>query len=308
MKNILVTGGAGFIGSHLSDALIAKGFHVEIVDNLSTGRKENVPSQAVFHQLDIRDKGLDEIFNKGNFEVVFHLAAQMDIRRSVDEPAYDAEANIVGGLNLLQMCRKYGVKKVVFSSTCASYGEQIIFPAREDHPQQPVSPYGISKLAFEKYLMFYKKEFGLDYVILRYANIYGPRQRSDGEGGVVAVFFDRLLSGKEAYIFGDGMQTRDLTYVGDVVNANVAAMAHNRNDIFNVSTGNETTINDLFDLMKEITGSTQKRIYKPPRKGETMRSVLDSSNLRLALNWEPQFDLRTGLKKTSEYFRSKVSV
>ena len=306
MKNILVTGGAGFIGSHLVDALVSKGFHVEIADNLSTGRLENVASGAIFHEIDIRDKGLDDIFNKGNFEAVFHLAAQMDIRKSVDEPAYDAEANIIGGLNLLQMCRKYNVKKVVFSSTCASYGEQTIFPAPENHPQHPVSPYGISKLAFEKYLMFYKKEFGLDFVILRYANIYGPRQRSDGEGGVVAVFFDRLLSGKEAYIFGDGTQTRDLTYVGDVVNANLVAMAHNCNDIFNVSTGNETTINELFDLMKEITGSTQQRIYKPPRKGETLRSVLDSSFLRLALNWEPQYDLRAGLEKTSEYFKSKV--
>lgn len=307
MKNILVTGGAGFIGSHIADDLLAAGFHVEIVDNLSTGKAENISSQAVFHKLDIRQRELDGIFKKGKFDGVFHLAAQMDIRKSVDEPAFDAEANIVGGLNLLQMCRVHNVKKVVFSSTCASYGEQTIFPAPEDHPQNPVSPYGISKLAFEKYLLFYKKEFNLDYVILRYANIYGPRQRSDGEGGVVAVFFDRLLARKEAHIFGDGMQTRDLTYVGDVVNANLAALNYQSNGIFNVSTGRETTINELFDIMKEIVGSNQKRIYKPPRKGETMRSVLDNSAIRVTLGWEPKNDLRSGLEKTAEYFKSKIS-
>ncbi|MCP4584044.1 MAG: NAD-dependent epimerase/dehydratase family protein [candidate division Zixibacteria bacterium] len=306
MKRALITGGAGFIGSHVADALLDKGFYVEIVDNLYTGLKKNVPGKAVFHEMDIRDAAMDEIFQEGKFDIVYHLAAQMDIRKSVADPAFDAEANIIGGINLLQMCKKYKIKKVVFSSTCASYGEQISFPAPESHPQNPASPYGITKLAFEKYLYFYLKEFGLKFVILRYANIYGPRQRSDGEGGVVAIFFERLLAGKKAFIYGDGNQTRDLTYVGDVVNANLMAMDCDRCEAFNVSTGQETTINSLFDIMKDLTGSNQEKIYQPPREGETMRSVLDSSKIRSSMEWRPQHDLQSGLAKTAEFFRAKI--
>jgi UDP-glucose 4-epimerase len=211
---VLVTGGAGFIGSHLAEALLEKGYHVEIVDNLFTGIRENVPAAAIFHEIDIRSEKMDRIFKQGKFDLVFHLAAQMDIKRSVLDPAFDADANIIGGINLLQMMKKHNVKKIIFSSSCAVYGNQVSFPAPEDHPNFPDSPYGIGKLALEKYLHFYNKEFGIDYISLRYANIYGPRQRSDGEGGVVAIFCDRLLSGKEAYIFGDGEQTRDFTYGG----------------------------------------------------------------------------------------------
>lgn len=306
--NALVTGGAGFIGSHVADALLEKGCHVEIVDNLLTGQRENIPDKAVFHEIDIRDEKLNEIFKRGNFDMVFHLAAQMDIKNSVLNPAFDADANILGGINLLQAMKKNNVNKITFSSSCAVYGEQVSFPAAEDHQNFPDSPYGIGKLAFEKYLYFYHKEFGIKYTALRYANIFGPRQRGDGEGGVVAIFFRQLLSNKEAYILGDGNQTRDMTYVGDVVRANIMSIDYDKCGIFNVSTGIETTVNTLFETIKEIIDSKQERLHKPPREGETMRSVLDNSAIKSALNWQPQVDIKTGLKNTADYFRKKVLV
>lgn len=306
MRRALVTGGAGFIGSHLVDALIKAGWQVEVIDNLITGLRENVNPAAVFHELDIRDSQINNVFERGNFDIVFHLAAQMDIRKSVADPGFDAEANILGGIKLLQACRKYKVTKVIFSSTCASYGEQVSFPAPESHPQNPVSPYGISKLAFEKYLYFYHNEFGIDYVILRYANIFGPRQRADGEGGVVAIFLDRLLSGQDAYIFGEGKQTRDFTYVADVVNANLLAADYGGCGIFNVSTALETDVNELFDLVREITGSSQQRIYRPAREGETLRSVLDNALIKKSFGWKPRTDIQTGLRQTAEFFKSKI--
>ena len=304
MRNVLVTGGAGFIGSQVADALIVKGFHVEIVDNLFTGRIENVPFQTVFHEIDIRNNSLEDVFKKANFETVFHLAAQMDVRKSVADPAFDAEANILGGINLLQNCRKYGVKKVIFSSTGgAIYGEQETFPATEEHPQNPVSPYGISKLAFEKYLQFYKMEFGLNFISLRYANVYGPRQRGDGEAGVVAIFCERLLSNTKAVIFGDGGQTRDFTYVGDVVKANMLAIDYGKCGFFNVGTGIETDINTLFESIKKAAGSKQQRIHEPALPGEQRRSVIDNTAIKKAMGWEPKINLETGLKHTVDYFK-----
>ncbi len=303
----LVTGGAGFIGSHVADALLKKGLKVEIIDNLFTGKKENLPADAVFHHLDIRDKKIHDVFAAGRYDVVFHLAAQMDVRKSVADPIFDAEANILGGINLLQACKNHGVKKVVFSSTGgAIYGEQIAFPADENHPLNPCSPYGISKLAFEKYLGFYKMEFGLDFIALRYANIYGPRQRGDGEAGVVSIFFDKLLSGRQAVIYGDGRQTRDFTYVADVVSANLAALEYDGCGAFNVGTGRETDINTLFDLINEISESKQPRIYQPARPGEQRRSVIDYKKINECMGWHPRYDLRRGLEETAAYFREIV--
>lgn len=303
----LVTGGAGFIGSHLADALLNKKYHVEIIDNLSTGAPENVPSKAIFHHADIGSPEIEKIFEKGRFDIMFHLAAQMDVRKSVADPVYDAKTNILGGINLLQTCKKYGVKKVVFSSTGgAVYGEQNQFPAPEGHPVNPLSPYGISKLAFEKYLYFYHCEFGLDYIALRYANVYGPRQRSDGEAGVVAIFFNRFLSGKQAVVFGDGKQTRDFVYVGDVVKANLLAAEHGKCGIFNVGTGKETDINTIFDLVREISGSDQKHIWQPALPGEQKRSVIDSSLIKKELGWDQSFDLETGLTETGRYFKARI--
>jgi len=307
MCKVLVTGGAGFIGSHVADALLEKKCHVEIVDNLFTGLRKNIPNGAIFHEVDIRSKKLNGIFKQGDFDIVFHLAAQMDIKKSVLDPAFDADANILGGINLLQAMKKHGVNKIVFSSSCATYGEQISFPASEDHPNFPDSPYGIGKLAFEKYLHFYHKEFGINHVALRYANIYGPRQRGDGEGGVVAIFFKQLLSNQKACIFGDGSQTRDLTYVGDVVRANIMAADYDQCGTFNVSTGKETSINSLFDIITQIIGSDQEKLYKPPREGETSRSVLDNSAIIKAFGWQPQIDIKTGLTNTAVFFEEKIS-
>jgi UDP-glucose 4-epimerase len=302
----LVTGGAGFIGSQVADALIEKGISVEIIDNLSTGRKENLPAKAVFHYLDICSKDIHELFAKAKYDVVFHLAAQMDIGKSAADPAFDAQSNIIGGINLLQASKENRVGKFVFSSSCAIYGEQIEFPATERHPQNPVSPYGISKLAFEKYLDVYHKEYGFNYVALRYANVCGPRQRGDGEGGVVAIFFNRLLAGQKAVIYSDGLQTRDFIYVGDVVRANLAAMDYQGVGIFNVSTGIETTINELFDNIAESIGSKQKKIYQDGRACDQRRSVLDNSAIKKAMGWQPQFTLRQGLTKTAEYFKKFI--
>jgi len=304
MKKILVTGGAGFIGSHVADALIGKGYHVEIIDNLFTGLRKNVPQKAVFHEVDIRSEKLNEVFERGSFDVVYHLAAQMDVRKSVADPAFDAEANILGGINLLQNCKKHKVRKMIFSSTGgAIYGEQEAFPASESHPQNPASPYGISKLAFEKYLQFYKLEFNLNYISLRYANIYGPRQRGDGEAGVVAIFCQRLLAGNKAVIFGDGGQTRDFTYVGDVVRANLLALDYNKCGAFNVGTGIETDVNTLFEYIKKATGSTQKQIHEPALPGEQRRSVIDFAAIKEAMGWQPQVDIESGLKITADYFK-----
>lgn len=309
MSKVLVTGGAGFIGSQIADALINEGQNVEVIDNLFTGRRENIPPKAIFHEMDIRSKEIDGIFEKAKYDIVFHLAAQMDVRKSVADPAFDADANILGGINLLQACKNHGVKKVVFASTGgAIYGEQVSFPATEDHPQNPASPYGISKLAFEKYLCFYKAEYGLDYISLRYANVYGPRQRGDGEAGVVAIFFEYLLSGNKAIIFGDGGQTRDFTYVGDVVRANILAMSYDKCGAFNVGTGIETDINTLFDAIKAIAGSKQERIYEPAKPGEQRRSVIDYSSIKTAMGWQPQVDLTGGLKKTAEFFKVRAMV
>jgi len=307
MKKALVTGGAGFIGSNVADALLDKGIQVEIIDNLFTGRLENIPKKAVFHQVDIRDEKVHQIFEQGKFDIMFHFAAQMDVRKSVADPAFDAQANILGGINLLQACKKYGVKKVVFSSTGgAIYGEQEKFPADENHPQNPRSPYGISKLAFEKYLNFYHCEYGLDYVALRFANVYGPRQRGDGEAGVVAIFFQKLLAGEKAVIYGDGGQTRDFVYVGDIVKANLLAMNYDKCGAFNVGNGIETDINELFETIKDIVGSKQAQIHEPGLPGEQRRSVIANSLITKTLGWKADFNLREGLKKTAEYFRAKA--
>jgi len=308
VKRALVTGGAGFIGSQVADALLNNGYHVEIVDNLFTGKRENVPKQAVFHEVDIRSPRLDKIFKEARFEIVFHLAAQMDVRKSVADPIYDAEANILGGINLLQACKNHDVKKVIFSSTGgAVYGEQVSFPAPEDHPLNPVSPYGITKVAFEKYLFFYKREYDIDYICLRYANIYGPRQRGDGEAGVVAIFFEKLLSGQRAVIFGSGNQTRDFTYVGDVVRSNLLAAEYDGCGAFNVGTAIETNINTLFDRIRETIGASQPQIHEPAKPGEQFRSVIDYSAIKKTMGWEPRVNLKTGLRLTAAYFKSRVT-
>jgi UDP-glucose 4-epimerase len=304
---ILVTGGAGFIGSNLSAALLEGNHDVVIIDDLSTGKVENVPKDAKFLELGIGEAVIDKVFQDEKFDIVFHLAAQMDVRKSVENPLYDAEINILGGINLLRSSVNHGVKKFVFSSTGgAIYGEQDYFPADEDHPLRPVSPYGISKLAFEKYLYYFNLQFGLPYISLRYANVYGPRQNSKGEAGVVAIFCEKLLRGEQAIVNGDGLQTRDFVYVGDVVRANLLAVDYPEPGAFNVGTGLETDINTIFDKIRSATGAKQERKNREAMPGEQRRSVISCKLIEKSMGWAPAVPIDDGIEKTVEFFRSKV--
>lgn len=303
---ILVTGGAGFIGSHIVDALLAQGHEVAVMDNLITGRKENLNTQAKFYHVDIRDKEVEDIFKREHFEVVYHQAAQMDVRKSVADPRYDAEVNILGTLNLLQQAQKTSVKKFIFASTGgAIYGEQVQFPAEEEHPTWPASPYGITKLACEKYLAFFGQNYGISYALLRYANVYGPRQSPHGEAGVVAIFTSRMLGGEQPVINGDGKQTRDYVYVGDVVAANLRALDYPKNDYFNVGTGIETDVNELFRILNQATGNRVKELHGAAKAGEQLRSVLSYDKAARLLGWRPKVELEQGLAQTVAWFQNK---
>jgi len=305
--NILVTGGAGFIASHIVDAYIADGHKVIIVDNLSTGFMENINPQAKFYQLDIRSEKLEDVFQKEKIDVVNHLAAQMDVRRSVSDPKFDASVNVVGDFNLSESQKKQKLKKIIFSSTGgAIYGEQDYFPADEEHPTRPLSPYGITKLCTEKYLYFYNAVYGMNYVILRYANIYGPRQNPHGEAGVVAIFCNKMLKGEQPVINGDGKQTRDYTFVADVVKANVAALQYNGSNIYNIGTGIETDVNKLFLELRSHLNPSCPEQHAPAKAGEQQRSVISSKKIESDLGWKPTVQLEEGLRLTAEYFRKKV--
>lgn len=304
LVKILVTGGAGFIGSNAADRFIQEGHQVTIIDNLSTGVESNINKKAKFYKVDIRSAVIDKIFEKTKPDVLCHHAAQIDVRKSTADPIFDAEVNIIGSLNLLNACIKHKVKKVIFASTGgAIYGEQDYFPADENHPANPLSPYGVAKLTMEKYLHFYRETYGIDFVSLRYANVYGPRQNPFGEAGVVAIFTERLLAGKETVINGDGTQTRDFVFVEDVVESNLLALNYPKSDIFNIGTSIETDINSIFRLLKKTTGSKQKEIHAPPKPGEQQRSVLDFSKAERLLKWRPNYSLEEGIAKTVEYFQ-----
>ena len=305
---ILVTGGAGFIGSHVVDAYATAGHDVWVVDDLSSGSKEHIHPQAHFIQLDIRDAKIEDIFRSTQFDVVNHLAAQMDVRRSVADPQFDASVNVLGGLNVFECARKYGVQKIIFSSTGgAIYGEQDYFPADELHALRPLSPYGITKLCTEKYLFYYKEVHGINHVILRYANVYGPRQNPHGEAGVVAIFASKMVRGENPVINGDGKQTRDYTFVGDVVKANVLALNHQPSTIFNVGTGIEHDVNFLFQCLKKHLHATCPETHGPAKLGEQMRSVISFAKIHKELGWVPSVNLTDGLQTTAEYFRKTVT-
>ncbi len=305
--NILVTGGAGFIGSNVTDAFINEGHNVIILDNFSSGKDENVNSKAKVYRMDIQDAAVENIFRDEKIEVMCHLAAQMDVRKSVADPKFDASVNVLGFLNLMEQGRKYDLKKVIFSSTGgAIYGEQDYFPADENHPMQPLSPYGITKLTTEKYLFFYKEIYGIDHVILRYANIYGPRQNPHGDAGVVAIFTLKMLKGEQPIINGDGKQTRDYVFVGDVVRANVLALMYTGSNIFNIGTGIETDVNQLFNHIKKLTGSSAEEKHIPAKAGEQMRSVISSKKINEMLGWKPTVTVEEGLKRTVEFFKAKA--
>jgi len=308
---ILVTGGAGFIGSNTVDALIAHDVgQISVLDDLSAGKRHQVNPEAAFYQVDLRDaaavKGAVESTKP---EAIVHLAAQMDVRRSVADPAFDAQVNLAGFLNLIEAARKNGLRRVIFASTGgAIYGEQDEFPCDEDHPRRPVSPYGVAKLATEAYLFFYKTEYGLDYVALRYGNVYGPRQDQHGEAGVVAIFSGLMLDRKPVTIFGDGKQTRDYVYVGDVVAANLAALSSSvSGEAFNIGTGIETDVNRLYQTLASIADFPGAATHAAPRPGEQRRSVISPARAAEKLGWLPQVKLADGLARTFEYFKQQRS-
>lgn len=302
---ILLTGGAGFIGSHVAEHLLLEGHEVAIVDNFFTGKRENLPKGAVFYEADIRS-GCSTVFEEFRPEAMSHHAAQISVRDSVREPDFDADNNIVGTLRLLRNCVKFGVKRVVFASTGgAIYGEQREYPASEDHPQYPLSPYGVSKLSVERYLYFYLAQYGLNYVALRYANVYGPKQDPHGEAGVVAIFSGNLAAGRTSRINGTGDQTRDYVYVGDVARANGLALnAEVPSDVYNIGTGIETSVNRLYAMMQEISGRDLPPVHGPAKSGEQARSSINPAKAARLMNWVPEVNLSSGLKQTLMFFEA----
>jgi len=307
MVSVCITGGAGFIGSNVADAFVARGDRVLVLDDLSGGRRENVPPEAEFHQLDIRSAEAAELVEKAGIDILVHHAAQMDVRRSVESPTFDADVNVVGTLNLLEAARRGGVRKVLFASTGgAIYGEQDVFPADESHPTRPVSPYGVAKLAVERYLYFYHVAYGLDAVCLRYANVYGERQNPHGEAGVVAIFLNKLLAGEVPRINGDGLQTRDYVHVSDVVRSNLAAAAGRKGFlIVNVGTGVETSVHELYQGLTAALGLDVEAVHGPAMPGEQRRSSIDAGLLARELGVTDLRGLSSGLRRTADWFRQQ---
>ncbi|HKB19540.1 MAG TPA: NAD-dependent epimerase/dehydratase family protein [Gaiellaceae bacterium] len=297
---VLVTGGAGFIGSHVSEALVARGEEVVVLDDLSSGKRENLPDGVELVEGDIRGPQ-DELFAGVKPTICYHLAAQIDVRVSVAHPEHDAQVNVLGTVNLLQAGLEHGTQ-IVFSSTGGAIYGECDGPAGEDAPLRPISPYGVSKLAAEEYLATYNRLYGTRHVALRYGNVYGPRQDPHGEAGVVQIFFNRLLAKERPKVFGDGAQTRDYVFVGDVARATLAAAERN-GGVFNVGTGRETSVVELLELCQRIAGTSFEADFQPQRPGEIQRSVVDPSRAVDELGWRPERSLEDGLRETYEFFR-----
>jgi len=305
---IVVTGGAGFIASNITDAYIERGHEVHIFDDFSTGQRANVNPKAALHQIDIADRQSSQLIERIKPDLLSHHAAQMDVRYSVADPTFDARVNILGFINLLEGCKNAGVKKIIFASSGgAVYGEQESFPAPESHVTQPASPYGVSKRTGELYLSYYHQNFNLPYIALRYANVYGPRQSSKGEAGVVAIFLSQLLTGKTPVINGDGKQTRDYVYVGDVVAANVAALESDFVGPINIGTGVETDVMTIYNHLCVAIGARLHAQYGPAKTGEQRRSCIDNRRAGEVLGWRPQVALSEGLKRTAAYYREHLT-
>src|SRR5262245_2003047 len=305
---IVITGGAGFIGSHVQDAYLAMGHEILVIDNLITGNRHHLNPKTRFYEMDIVDSEIKKVFEEFKPEVVNHHAAQMDVRKSVADPLYDAKVNVMGTINLLEAARQTGVKKVIFSSTGgAIYGEQDNFPADETHPLRPASPYGLTKLVGEEYLRLYERLYGIPHVILRYANVYGPRQNPHGEAGVVAIFCERLLKGETPVINGDGEQTRDYVYVGDVIEANCAALRSDLKGVYNIGTGVETNVDTGFAALAKLAG-TDRVEHGPAKPGEQRRSVISPESAKQTFGWKPTMTVPDGLKNTFEWFRENFQI
>lgn len=304
---IMVTGGAGFIGSHVVDTFVNHGHEVVVVDNLSTGRRSNLNPSATFYEVDIRSPEMENIFENEQPQVVDHHAAQMDVRRSVEDPLFDADVNVLGSIKLIELARKYNVERFIYISTGgAVYGEPEYLPCDEEHPINPICPYGASKHTVEHYLFMYRELYDLDYVVLRYPNVYGPRQDPHGEAGVVAIFSGQMLQNAPVVINGDGDQERDFVYVKDCARANLLALnTENKNTIFNLGFGVGTTINEVYENLKQITGYQLTAEHGPAKAGETRRIFLEAKKASEFLNWKPTVYLNAGLGETVEYFREK---
>ncbi|RJO69633.1 MAG: NAD-dependent epimerase/dehydratase family protein [Myxococcales bacterium] len=305
---VLVTGGAGFIASHVADKLIAEGHRVAVLDNLITGRRSNAPPEARFFEMDIRDPAIAGLWAAERFEALVHAAAQMDVRKSVDDPRFDADVNLLGLINLMEAGRRHGLKRVVFTSTGgAAYDDTVPFPTSEAVWPRPVSPYGVAKMASEMYLYYYQSEYAVPALSLRFGNVYGPRQNPHGEAGVVAIFARRLLAGQACTINGDGKQTRDYVFVADVARAAVAALESEATGSFNVSTGVETDVVALYESIREAVGVSMAAAHGPAKSGEVRRSCLDNRKIKTALGWTPQAAVADGVARTVEFFRRQLS-
>ena len=304
---ILVTGGAGFIASHVSDRLLDLGHQVAIVDNLVTGKRENLPDRAAFYEMDICDQDLHDVFRVERPEAVVHHAAHIDVTRSVGEPAYDASINILGSLNLLECCREHGVRKITYAGTGgALYGEPSYLPVDEDHPIDPISPYGVSKHTVEHYLFAYHANHGLDYVVLRYPNVYGPRQDPHGEAGVVAIFSLQMLTGQQPVIFGDGTKTRDYCYVTDIVEANVVALNSPGCGVYNLGRGIEVSDLQVFETVRAAVGSDTDPAFAAVRPGEVEHIALDASKAERELGWRWKVGLKEGVAEAVSFYRRQT--
>ncbi|ADQ04527.1 NAD-dependent epimerase/dehydratase [Caldicellulosiruptor owensensis OL] len=301
---VLVTGGAGFIGSHIVDKLIERGYDVCIIDNLISGNVRNINPKAKFYKLDIRNN-LEEVFEKNEIEYCIHQAAQVSVAKSMEDVYLDCSINVLGTVNLLEYCVKYKVKKFIFASSAAVYGEPKYIPIDENHPLRPESFYGLSKLTSEEYIRMFAHNFNFGYVIFRYSNVYGPRQDPFGEGGVVSIFCDRMQNNKDVIIFGDGTQTRDFIYVEDVAEANCIALESFVSGTFNLSTGKNVSVNELFEILSSLTGYKNNPVYQPKRPGDIVHSCLANNLLKMEFGYVPQYSLLEGLKRTVEYFSNK---
>ena len=306
--NIMITGGAGFIGSHIVDAFVQAGHNVCIVDDLSTGHADNIHPDAKLHTVDIRDRdALETVFQEERPEIISHQAAKANVRESMEKPCLYAQVNVMGSLNLLQLSTQYGVQKIIYASTGgAVYGEPEYLPADESHPVNPLDPYGASKHFVEHYLYIYRKHFDLDYTVLRYPNVYGPRQDPNGEAGVVAIWTDRMLKNEMAIVNGSGEQERDFVYVGDIAQANVLAVNEGGGEIVNLGSGIGTSINELFEVLKESTGYEQEAVYGSAKQGEVFRIFITKEKAQRVLGWEPRVPLEEGLERTVAYFREQI--